>query len=160
MNELTKIIDTAAVTILTAVITALIGVGISYLQKAKEALVKKIGAQQYNADRMIALNIYHQVEQQFKGLSGVADEKSKEFDNLVSKLLPWLTPAEVEHYKESIVGEINSKIDKSTLLDQVENPYMEAEPVEEEPKEKPLTEYTQEELIKLIGDLRQQIPTV
>lgn len=152
MNTVVKIATPYLTALLSALILALLSSGISYLQKKKKAIIGRIGADKYYADMEIARNVFNQVEQQFKGLSGVANEKAALFDKTIANLIPGITTDQVEHYRESIAGQINRYIKESGLLEP--SPYIETEQPEAPEEVKPLTEYSKEELIQLVEKMK------
>lgn len=116
INSIMSILMQAVLSIFGVVMTYLITVAVSYISEKREALIKQVGAQQYNAVYNIAKNIYFAVEQQFKLVPGDADNKRKLFDELLLKKVPELTQEELDHFREAIVGEINSQINQAKLL--------------------------------------------
>lgn len=110
------VIVQAIISILCVLVSIFVNVGISYLKSKKQQLIDAIGVQKYNAGYQIAKAIFFAVEQQFKGQIDVADEKRKMFDSLMIKKIPYLTQEEIDHFRESVVGEINNQLKNSQLL--------------------------------------------
>lgn len=102
--------------ILGLVSTYLIGIAALYLNKRKQALITQIGVDKYNSDSDIAKAIYFQVEQAFKFIPGAGDLKATMFDSLLLAKIPGLTQTEIDHFRESVVGEINSQLTSTQLL--------------------------------------------
>ncbi|MEW9093818.1 MAG: hypothetical protein AB2417_01945 [Clostridiaceae bacterium] len=104
--------------ILGVIITYFITVLVSYLSKKKEMLIKQIGAEQYNGTYNIAKSIFYAVEQQFKYMPQTGTEKKKIFDQLLLNQIPSLSQEELDHFREAIVGEINTQLKNSKLLEE------------------------------------------
>lgn len=109
LNGISTVIINGIITILGLCMTALIGKVYSYLNKKKQAEIIKIGADLYNSRFTVAKGIVYQVEQLFKLVPGAGDLKATMFDKLLLDKFPKLTQVELDHFRESIVGEINSK---------------------------------------------------
>ena len=94
--------------ILGLAMTALIAKVYSYLNTKKKAEITKIGADEYNLRATIAKGIVYQVEQLFKFIPGVGTLKATMFDKLLLAKFPTLTQTQLDHFRESVVGQINS----------------------------------------------------
>lgn len=111
-----SIIIQAVLSILGVLTSAAVTVAIKYINSKRDAVIAKIGAEQYNADYIIAKNVYFAVEQLFKGATDAAQDKRQKFEELLLKQIPGLTQSEIDHFRESVVGEINSQINSSNIL--------------------------------------------
>ncbi|AJA50046.1 phage-like protein [Clostridium pasteurianum DSM 525 = ATCC 6013] len=113
-------IEGAAVAgILTIVKIALDGVmdiGVEFLKAKKDKLVQQLGADKYNQKRQLAVDIYNRVEQEFKGQIGVAEEKLKAFDKYLAEKIPGIDQEDIQHFRESITGDANSKLLESGVV--------------------------------------------
>lgn len=116
INGIVEIIIKAVLSILGLSITYLITISVAYLNKKREELIEKIGLEQYNRTYNIAKSIYFAVEQQFKFIPQSAEEKRKLFDEMLIRKIPNLKEEDLYHFREAIVGEINSQIYNSNLL--------------------------------------------
>ena len=116
-NGVMPIVVQAIITILGVLISVLVNAAVSYLNSKKQQLINTIGVEKYNANYEIAKSIFYMVEQQFKGQANVADEKRKMYDELILKRIPYLTQDEIDNFRESIVGKINSELKNSGLID-------------------------------------------
>ncbi|WP_411680479.1 hypothetical protein [Clostridium thailandense] len=116
-NQVMSIFVQAVLSILGVLVSYLTTVAVSYLNQKKEALIKQMGAEQYNATYNIAKGIYFAVEQQFKLSSQSGKQKAEEFNKLLLSKIPGLTQEEIDHFREAIVGEINSQLNKTNLID-------------------------------------------
>ncbi|MBC2398028.1 hypothetical protein HGG79_09605 [Clostridium tetanomorphum] len=116
VNGIIEIVTRAILSILGLSITYFITISVAYLSKKREALIEKIGVEQYNKTYNIAKSIYFAVEQQFKFIPESAEEKRKLFDEMLLKKIPSLKEEDLYHFREAIVGEINSQIYNSNLL--------------------------------------------
>jgi len=114
LNGVTGILIQAIYTIVGIATTYLISVVASYLNKKKQSEITKIGADEYNSRATVAKGIFYQVEQLFKLIPGSGELKATMFDKLLLAKFPTLTQPQLDHYRESVCGEINSQI--TTLL--------------------------------------------
>ncbi|MBX4259716.1 hypothetical protein KTC96_24640 (plasmid) [Clostridium estertheticum] len=101
-------------TILGLAMTYLIAKVSLYLDKKKKAEVAKEGVDAYNSHALVAKGIFYQVEQLFKLIPGAGALKATMFDKLLLAKFPVLTQSQLDHFRESIVGEVNSQVE--TLL--------------------------------------------
>jgi hypothetical protein len=120
LNGVLNILVQAILSILGVVATYLITVAVSYFKKKKEALIKQMGIDKYNANYSIAKSVYFSVEQLFKFIPAAAEQKRKMFDSELIKKVPTLTQEELDHFREAVVGEANSQIKKSQILQPIE----------------------------------------
>lgn len=118
VNGIMPIIVQTVITILGLLISILVNVAISYLNSKKQQLIASIGIQKYNADYGVAKAVFFAVEQQFKGQLNAALDKRKAFDALILSKIPYLTQDEIDHFRESIAGEINNQLKNSQLISQ------------------------------------------
>jgi hypothetical protein len=116
LNQIVGIAVQASVTILGVAASYFVSVGVSYINKKKQALIKQIGVDQYNSTYNIAKGVYFAVEQQFKFIPLAGEEKAMEFDKLLLSKVPGLTQEEIDHFREAVVGEINSQVKAANLL--------------------------------------------
>ncbi|OAA91281.1 hypothetical protein [Clostridium ljungdahlii] len=115
-NEVANIISSGVLSILGALASYGVAVGVTYLKKKREALIKQIGVDQYNKDYKIAQDIYYIVEQQFKFIPQAGEQKKKAFDKLLVEKIPGISQEELDHFRETICGKINSEFKDSKLL--------------------------------------------
>ncbi|RMD04893.1 hypothetical protein D9O40_00640 [Clostridium autoethanogenum] len=115
-NEVANIISSGVLSVLGALASYGVAVGVTYLKKKREALIKQLGADQYNEDYKMAQDIYYIVEQQFKFIPQAGEQKRKEFDKLLVEKIPGISQEELDHFRETICGKINSKIKDSGIL--------------------------------------------
>lgn len=116
LDEILKIIISGVITILGALASYGVTVVVTYLRKKKEALIKQIGNEEYNANYKIAKEIYYRVEEKFRFLTSTSEEKVKEFDKLLLEKIPQLEQKDLDHLRQTICGEINDKVKKSQIL--------------------------------------------
>jgi phosphoglycerol transferase MdoB-like AlkP superfamily enzyme len=110
LNGISTILVQAILTILGLAVTYLITVVVSYLNKKKQAEVVSTGVAKYNSMLAFAKGIYFQAEQLFKFIPGAGNLKATMFDKLLLVKFPGLTQTELDHFRESIVGEFNSQV--------------------------------------------------
>ena len=144
-NGVMNIAVQAVLSILGVVATYLVTVAVSYVSKKREALIKQMGTDQYNTTYSIAKSIYYAVEQQFKHIPAAGEQKRIEFDKLLLEKIPTLTQAELDHFREAICGEINSKVKAAKLLEEapaIDTKTETADPADEPIAEKPTENIT------------------
>ena len=109
LNGFYTILIQAIFAVLGLAMTYLIAMVSLYLNKKKQAEIIKIGADEYNNRATIAKGIVYQVEQLFKFIPGAGTLKATMFDKLLLAKFPVLTQSQLDHFRESVVGEINSQ---------------------------------------------------
>lgn len=117
LNGIADIFTEAILSILGLLVTYFVTVAVSYLKQKKEALIKQIGAEQYNSTYNIAKSVYYAVEQQFKFVPAAGVNKRELFDKMLLEKIPSLQKEELDHFREAIVGEINTQIEQSKLFE-------------------------------------------
>lgn len=103
-------------TIVKIALDGLMDIGIEFLKAKKDKLVQQLGADKYNQKRQLAVDIYNRVEQEFKGQIGVAEEKLKAFDKYLAEKIPGIEQEDIQHFRESITGDANSKLLESGII--------------------------------------------
>ncbi|WP_125154290.1 hypothetical protein [Clostridium rectalis] len=116
LNEIMEIIIKAVFSILTLTITYLVAKGIDYMNNKTQIIIEKVDMEKYNLTYNIAKDIYFTVEQQFKFIPESALEKRKVFDSMLLQRIPNLKQEDLDHFREAIVGEINSEINKLKII--------------------------------------------
>lgn len=115
-NGVMTIIAQAILSIVGILTTAVMASVIQYLNKKKEELVTKMGVDNYNHIYNVAKTTFFAVEQNFPGMSGMADQKRKMFDSMLLQKMPRLTQQELDHFREGIIGELNHELKQTNLL--------------------------------------------
>lgn len=115
MNEIMNVLGEALITILGVAITYGVSVGIAFLNKKKEETIKKIGAETYNANRQLAIDIAAVVEKRFH-LGEVVGTKAEEFEKLLLEKVPNLDKATIDHLREVAVVELDKNLKGSDLF--------------------------------------------
>lgn len=116
MENVTSIIAQGILSILGALASYFIAVGVTYLKKKKEALINQLGVDQYNKDYKLAQDIFYIVEQQFKFIPNAGEQKADAFNKLLSEKIPGISQEELDHFREAIVGKINTEVKSSNIL--------------------------------------------
>jgi len=116
MENVTSIIAQGILSILGALASYFIAVGVTYLKKKREALIDQIGVDEYNKNYKLAQDLYYLVEQKFKFIPAAGEQKRKAFDKLLTEKIPGISQEELDHFREAIVGKINSEIKSSDIL--------------------------------------------
>lgn len=101
------IIVQAVIAIVGIIVSIATKKAIAFLEEKRLEVSNQMGEQRYNFFAQIARDVYIAVEQQFKGQEGVSEEKRKAFNEKILKQLPWLTEADLEHFREKVVGDFN-----------------------------------------------------
>ncbi|OAA92987.1 hypothetical protein [Clostridium coskatii] len=115
-NEVANIISSGVLSVLGALASYGVAVGVTYLKKKRESLIEQMGVDQYNKDYKIAQDIYYIIEQQFKFIPQAGEQKKKEFDKLLIEKIPGISQEELDHFRETICGKINSAVKDSKLV--------------------------------------------
>lgn len=115
-NEIARIISQGILTILGALVSYGVAVGVNYIKKKREILIKQIGINEHSENCKIAQNLYYVVEQQFKFIPQAGEQKRKEFDKLLVEKIPGITQEELDNFREAICGMINSEARNSQIL--------------------------------------------
>ena len=115
-NEVANIISSGVLSVLGALASYGVAVGVTYLKKRREALIKQLGVDQYNEDYKIAQDIYYIVEQKFKFIPQAGEQKRKVFDKLLVEKIPGISQEELDHFRETICGKINSEVKSANIL--------------------------------------------
>ncbi|WP_031367541.1 hypothetical protein, partial [Clostridium botulinum] len=116
-SEIVKVLFQCLGSILMIFATYLTNVAIQFLQKKKEATIQKIGADKYNMYHTIATNVMLAIEQQYANIGYTGRIKADLFDDEIARLIPDISPKEIAHLREAVVGEFNTHIQESHLLD-------------------------------------------
>lgn len=115
MNEFLETLGAAAITIVGAGITCLVGIGVAYLNKKKAEVIQKIGADEYNANRQLALDIAMVVEKRWN-LGEVIGTKAEEFEKLLLEKVPGLKKETIDHLREVAVVELDKQLKGTDLF--------------------------------------------
>jgi thermostable 8-oxoguanine DNA glycosylase len=102
--------------ILKITLDGVMDVGVEFLKAKKDKLVHQLGADKYNQKRQLAVDIYNRVEQEFKGQIGVAEDKLKTFDKYLAEKIHGISQEDIQHFRESITGDANSKLLESGII--------------------------------------------
>lgn len=115
-NEVANIISSGVLSVLGALTSYGVAVGVTYLKKKREALINQLGVDQYNKDYKMAQDIYYIVEQQFKFVPQAGEQKKQEFDKLLVEKIPGISQEELDHFRETICGKVNAGVISSGIL--------------------------------------------
>ena len=85
-------------------------------------LVTQTGVDKYNSILTFAKGVCFQINQIFKFIPSAGRLKATMFDKLLLAKFPGLTQIELDHFRESIVGELNSQLTSTQLLAPAYNP--------------------------------------
>ena len=109
-QKLIEALMTGLTTILVALAGYLTAKGKAYIEKQTDLVEKQLGQEKSKTLKLIAQEVYYIVEQQYKGVENMANAKRLLFDQLLLSKIPELKQEELDHLRESIIGEINSQI--------------------------------------------------
>ncbi|EJO5347239.1 hypothetical protein NRP93_001313 [Clostridium botulinum] len=110
------IVTQAILNILGVIIIYLSTVIVQYFNKKRQALIKQMGSDEYNMYYNIAKGIFYAVEQEYRNIPNSGKEKAEKFNSLLLEKIPTLKQEDLDHFREAIVGEINTQIKQSKLL--------------------------------------------
>lgn len=121
-NEIADVIVSGVLSILGALASYGVTIGITCLKKKKEELITKVGVDKYNENYKLAQDIYYAVEQKFRFIPAAGDQKRQEFDKVLVEKIPGISQEELNHFRETICGKVNSEVNNSHLLAPAYNP--------------------------------------
>lgn len=110
MSAVEPIVISAAVAVLTAVISLIGSAVLRFLVTKKAELVQKIGVDRYNADLAVARNVWGIVDEFFRvhpELEKTVESAASKFEEEILKKIPGLTPDEIDHLRQTVAGEVN-----------------------------------------------------
>jgi hypothetical protein len=116
METITSTIAQGVLSIVGALASYFIAVGVTYLKKKRESLINQLGVDQYNKDYKLAQDIYYIAEQQFKFIPQAGKQKADAFNKLLLEKIPGISLEEIDHFREAIVGKVNAEIKSSNIL--------------------------------------------
>lgn len=108
-------------TIVTAALTALVGVGVvaikvlgnaaeKYISEKAAAVKTKAGADKWNHWMNLARQTFAAVDEEFRitpTLESTISAKQKLFDEALKRAIPEITDAQVEQLRQAVAGEVN-----------------------------------------------------
>jgi len=110
INAVVPVAVTALIAVLVAIIKALGDAGVQFIQRKKDALEVKIGADAYNQNLTFAKAAWAIVDEKFRitpTLEKTVEAKQKEFTAQLEKLIPGITDDEIEQLRQAVAGEVN-----------------------------------------------------
>lgn len=122
INAIVPVAITAIVAILVAAIKALGDAGVAYIQKKKDAVVAKIGADTYEHNLSVARSIWNIVDEDFRitpTLDKTIANKQAMFDEKIKKAIPNITDDKIEQLRQAVAGEVNKG--KAAIVGQTED---------------------------------------
>ncbi len=116
-NQMMQIITDALTNILGVVIIYLSTVAVQYFKQKRQALIKQMRNEQYNMYHNIAKSVFYAIEQEYRFMPKSGEEKAEKFNSMLMEKIPTLKQEDLDHFREAIVGEINTQIKQSKLLE-------------------------------------------
>lgn len=110
LKEILNVLEPTIISILGIVISALGAIAVSYIKSKRDAIVVKIGQDQYNHYIKVAGDVWGFVEEEFriKGTVGKAiDDKIALFNAELLKRIPGLTQDQIDSLRQTIAGQVN-----------------------------------------------------
>ncbi|WP_242844735.1 hypothetical protein [Clostridium botulinum] len=65
----------------------------------------------------IVRSIFYAVEQEYRLVPKSGEQKAEKFNKMLMEKIPSLKQEDLDHFREAIVGEINTQIKQSKLLE-------------------------------------------
>jgi hypothetical protein len=115
-NEISNIIASGVLSVLGALASYGVTVGVNYIKKKRDALIAQMGVDKYNENYKLAQDLYYTVEQKFRFITDAGKQKADEFNKLLVEKIPGISQEEMDHFRETICGKINSKVKDSKIL--------------------------------------------
>lgn len=110
LKQILSILEPTIISILGVVISSLGVIAVSYINAKKDAIIAKIGQDQYNHYIKVAEDVWNFVEEEFRinGTVGKAiDDKISLFDTELLKRIPGLTQDQINSLRQTIAGQVN-----------------------------------------------------
>ena len=114
INALIPVIVTAVTGILVAIVKTVGDSVIELIQAKIKAVALKTGIDKYNADLVVAKNIWGIVDEYFKitpNVEKTIESAQVKFAEEIMKVMPSISAEEIEHLRQAIAGEINKAKD-------------------------------------------------
>lgn len=111
VNQIEPAIVTAAVTVLTAFVGAVGTAAIKFISTKKVAVIKQIGANEYNSKLTLAKQAWGIVDEMFRitpELTKTISAKQEAFAAQIEKMIPGVTADEIEQLRQTVAAEINA----------------------------------------------------
>ena len=110
INALIPVIVTAVTGILVAIVKTVGDSVIELIQAKIKAVALKMGVDQYNADLVVAKNIFNIVDEYFRitpTATKTIEAAQAKFTEEILKAIPSITPQEIEQLRQAVAGEVN-----------------------------------------------------
>lgn len=110
-NAVQPTVATAVVTVVGAAITALGGMAVAVLNKWRQQVAAKIGADTYNKNLAVAKQIWGAVDEYFRitpTAEKTVESATAKFAELMRKALPSVTDDEVKQLQAVVAGQVNA----------------------------------------------------
>ena len=110
LKEILNVLEPTIISILGIIISSLGAVAVSYVKTKRDAIVAKIGQDQYNHSIKVAEDVWNFVEEEFRvnGVVGKAiDNKIDLFNAELLKRIPGLTQSQIDSLRQTIAGQVN-----------------------------------------------------
>ena len=110
INAVVPVAVTALVAVLVAVIKALGDAGVKLIQRKKDAVAAKIGADTYNQRLAVAKQVWGAVDEYFRitpTATKTFEAAQAKFTEEIRKVLPDITDDEIAQLRQAVAGEVN-----------------------------------------------------
>ncbi len=110
INAIVPVAITAVVAVLVAVIKGVGDAAVSFIQKKKDAVVAKMGADTYNQHLSVARQMWGAVDEDFRitpTLEKTIQNKQAEFAKMIKKAIPGIADDEIGQLRQAVAGEVN-----------------------------------------------------
>lgn len=110
LKEILNILEPTVISILGIVISSLGAIAVSYIKTKRDAIIAKIGQDQYNHYIKVAGDVWGFVDEEFRvnGVVGKAiDDKIALFNAELLKKIPGLTQEQIDSLRQTIAGQVN-----------------------------------------------------
>lgn len=117
VNQILPTILTALGAVVTAAITAAGSALVKYINRKREDVENKIGADAYNQRLSVAKEVWGVVDELFRTTPGIVktiEAKQKAFAAELEKRIPGLTAEEIEQLRQTVAGIVNAGRDAIT----------------------------------------------
>jgi len=130
MQDFLSILYPVLLTILTGVLGYIGKEVVKLTPKLIDFVVAKIGLTNYTKSKLVALDIWNIVEEDFRINNIIGDTvqaKIVMFETLIKQKVPGITDAQIENFRQAIAGEFNK--DKPLIIKAIEDPITVVTPI-------------------------------
>lgn len=111
VSAVVPVVVAGAVAVAVAIAKAVGDAAVAFIQKKKEEVVKRIGADEYNRNLAFAKQAWGMVDEYFRitpAVEKTLDSTLSKFKEFLLAKVPWLTDAEIRDLQQTVAGIANA----------------------------------------------------